>query len=106
MKSHLKFAAIFGSLPRNNMSNMPERCLDLARRLSERGPMLAFTSIAMAMVFVQIPQTRADDLAVGNQLTLSEVVQPDRFGWPAVFTCKREAGDNTPSWCVPITLTR
>src|SRR6516162_9895669 len=78
------------------MSNVPERCLDLARRLSERSPMLAVTSIAIAMVFVQIPQTRADDLAVGDQLTLSEVVQPDRFGWPAVFTCKREPGDKHP----------
>jgi hypothetical protein len=78
------------------MSNVPERCLDLARRLSERSPMLAVTSIAIAMVFVQIPQTRADDLAVGDQLTLSEVVQPDRFGWPAVFTCKRAPGDKHP----------
>jgi hypothetical protein len=97
MKSHLKVAAnLFGSLPRINMSNVPERCLDLARRRSERSPMLAFTSIAIVMVFVQVPQTRADDLAIGDQLTLSELVQPDRFGWPALFTCKRQPGDKHP----------
>src|SRR5215472_18385043 len=40
---------------------------------------------------------RADDLAVGNQLALWELVRPDRFGWPAVFTCRRHPGDTTPA---------
>jgi hypothetical protein len=78
------------------MSNVSERCLDLARRLSERHPLLAFTSIVVAMVFVQIPQTWADDLSVGDQPTLAELARPDRFGWPAVFTCRRQPGDKTP----------
>jgi hypothetical protein len=80
-----------------NMLNVPERCLDLARQLSDGYPVLAFSSLAtIAMVFVQIPQTRAGELAVGDQPTLSELAQPDRFGWPAVFTCKRQPGDKTP----------
>jgi hypothetical protein len=76
------------------MSNVSERCLDLAKWLSERNSLLAFTSIAM--VFVQIPQTRADDLSVGDQPTLAELARPDRFGWPAVFTCRRQPGDKAP----------
>ena len=78
------------------MSNMPAQGLDLARRLSERHPLLALAPIAVAMMFVQIPQTRGDDLAVGDQPTLAELARPDRFGWPAVFTCKRQPGDKTP----------
>src|SRR5215471_7938119 len=78
------------------MSNMPARGLDLARRLSERNPLLALAPIAVAMMFVQIPQTRGDDLAVGDQPTLAELARPDRFGWPAVFTCRRQPGDKTP----------
>jgi hypothetical protein len=79
------------------MSNVPERHLDRAGRLSERHPILAFASIAtIAMMFVQIPETRADDLAVGDQATLAELARPDRFGWPAVFTCRRQPGDKTP----------
>jgi hypothetical protein len=49
------------------MPNMPAHGFDLARRLSERNPLLALAPIAAAMMFVQIPQTRADDLAVGDQ---------------------------------------
>ena len=79
------------------MSSLPERCLDRARRLSERGPILVFASMAtITMMFVQIPPTRADDLAVGDQTTLSELARPDRFGWPAVFTCRRQPGDKHP----------
>ena len=74
----------------------PARGLDLPRQLRERNPILAFASIAMAMVFVQIPAARADDLAVGDQATLAELARPDRFGWPAVFTCRRQPGDKTP----------
>src|SRR5215469_18389527 len=76
------------------MSNVPERCLDPAKWLSESNSLLAFVSIAM--VFVQIPQTRAGDLAVGDQPTLAELARPDRFGWPAVFTCRRQLGDKHP----------
>jgi hypothetical protein len=79
------------------MSNVPERCLDLARWLSERNPLLALASMAtIAMMFAEIPQTRADELAVGNETTLSELARPDRFGWPAVFTCRRQPGDKRP----------
>lgn len=63
------------------MFNVPGRCLDLARRLSDRYPILAFASMAtIAVMFVQIPQTRAEDLAVGDQTTLSDLARPDRFG--------------------------
>jgi len=75
---------------------MPTHGLDLARWLSERHPLLAFALIVVAMVFGQIPQTRADDLAVGDQPTLAELAHPDRFGWPDVFTCRLQPGDKHP----------
>ena len=51
----------------------------------------------VAIVVVQLAEANADDLAVGNQLALWELVRPDRFGWPAVFTCRRRRGDTTPA---------
>jgi len=30
-------------------------------------------------------------------LAISWRSQPDRFGWPAVFTCRRHRGDTTPA---------
>ena len=51
----------------------------------------------VAIVVVQLAEANADDLAVGNQLPLWELVQPDRFGWPAVFTCRQRRGDMTPA---------
>jgi hypothetical protein len=58
----------------------------------------AFILIAtVAATFVQFTEANADDLAVGNELTLSELVRPDRFGWPAVFTCRRHRGETTPA---------
>jgi hypothetical protein len=56
-----------------------------------------FASIAtittIATVFVAVAEARADDVAVGDQLTLSELTRPDRFAWPAVFICRRHPGD-------------
>jgi hypothetical protein len=46
---------------------------------------------------VQVAEANADDLGVGNRLTLWQLVQPDRFGWPAVFTCRRHRDDTTPA---------
>ena len=51
----------------------------------------------VATTFVQLAVANADDIAVGNQLTLRELVRPDRFGWPAVFICRRHRGDTTPA---------
>jgi hypothetical protein len=51
----------------------------------------------IAVAFVPVTETYADDLAVGEQLTVWELVRPDRFGWPAVFTCRRHPGDKNPA---------
>ena len=51
----------------------------------------------VAIAVMQLAEANADDLAVGNQLALWELVRPDRFGWPAVFTCRRHRGDTTPA---------
>jgi hypothetical protein len=51
----------------------------------------------VATTFVQLAEANADEVAVGNQLTLWELVRPDQFGWPAVFTCRRHRGDTTPA---------
>ena len=51
----------------------------------------------VATTLVQLAVANADDIAVGNQLTLRELVRPDRFGWPAVFICRRHRGDTTPA---------
>ena len=51
----------------------------------------------VAIAVVQLAEANADDLAVGNQLALWELVRPDQFGWPAVFTCRRHRGDTTPA---------
>jgi hypothetical protein len=76
------------------MSNVPESCLDLPRR---RHLILAFASIAtIAVVVIQMSQARGGDLDIGDQPTLAELARPDRFGWPAVFTCRRQPGDKTP----------
>jgi len=79
------------------MLNVPERELQRARLLRGLNPILAFASIAIAIVFVPVAETQANDLVVGEQLTLSELAQPNRFGWPAVFTCRRQPGDKTPA---------
>jgi hypothetical protein len=72
------------------MPSLPE----FARLLRERGRILA--SIAMiAIVFVPVAEAQADRIAVGDRLTLSELTRPDRFGWPAVFICRRNSGDTT-----------
>jgi hypothetical protein len=53
-----------------------------------------FASIATIMtVVVPVAEARADDVAVGDQLTLSELTRPDRFAWPAVFICRHHPGD-------------
>jgi hypothetical protein len=51
----------------------------------------------VAIAFVRVAKANADDLAVGNQLVLWELVRPDRLGCPAVFTCRRHRGDTTPA---------
>ena len=62
--------------------------------LRERIMILAFASVAaIAMVFMPAAESGADDLAVGDQPTLAQLARPDRFGWPAVFTCRRQPGD-------------
>ena len=42
-------------------------------------------------------KVRLETLGSGEQLTVWELVRPDRFGWPAVFTCRRHRGDTTPA---------
>jgi hypothetical protein len=53
--------------------------------------------VTIAVAFGPVAETYADDLAVGEQLTVWELVRPDRFGWPAVFTCRQHPGDNNPA---------
>ena len=60
-------------------------------------PTVCILIATVATTFVQLAEATADDLAIGNQLTLRELVRPDRFGWPAVFTCRRHRGDTTPA---------
>jgi hypothetical protein len=76
------------------MSNAPERLPSLL----QRNLILAFAPTAMfTIAFVAVPDAGADGLAIGDQLTLSELARPDRFGWPAVFTCRRHPGDRNPA---------
>jgi hypothetical protein len=51
---------------------------------------------AVAIAFAQAAEAYAAKIAVGDQLTLWELTQPDRFGWPAIFTCRRQPGDTNP----------
>jgi hypothetical protein len=51
----------------------------------------------VTITFAQLAEANADGLAVGNQLALWELVRPDRFGWPAVFTCRRHRSDTNPA---------
>lgn len=70
--------------------DMPD---DFARLLlRERNRMFALIA-TIATVFVPVAEARADNVAVGDQLTLSELTRPDRFAWPAVFICRRHPGD-------------
>jgi hypothetical protein len=52
---------------------------------------------AALMILALAVEARADELTVGKETTLWELVRPDRFGWPAVFTCNRARGDRSPA---------
>jgi hypothetical protein len=56
----------------------------------------AFAALAAALIAALAAEGRADELGIGARTTLWELVRPDRFGWPAVFTCKRRPGDHSP----------
>jgi len=76
------------------MSSAPEG----HRLLRQRNPILPLALVAtIAGACVAVAEARADSLAVGDRLTLSELARPDRFGWPAVFTCRHHPGDRTPA---------
>jgi hypothetical protein len=60
--------------------------------LRERNWIFALIA-TIATMFVAVAQTRADNVAVGDLSTLSELTRPDRFAWPAVFICRRYPGD-------------
>ena len=38
----------------------------------------------------------ASQLAVGQVVTLWVLTEPDRFGWPAIFVCRRQPDDLNP----------
>jgi hypothetical protein len=80
------------------MLELLQKCRDMrdahgfARLVRERSLILASVA-TIGMVSVPVAKARADDVAVGDQLTLMELTRPDRFAWPAVFICRRDPGD-------------
>jgi hypothetical protein len=57
-----------------------------------RGMLLALVTLTLAAA----AEARPGKLVIGERLSLWELVRPDRFGWPALFRCRREPKDRHP----------
>jgi hypothetical protein len=70
-----------------------KECLRLRAGTGYRGRLLVASAVIVGCTMGQsLPETPGP----GTEATLWELVQPDRFGWPARFTCRRTLRDQHP----------